>query len=302
MNHLNRIRGYMIKENTNKTDKKSSMEMKYFIFGLDNQIYLTSNIALFQYLINNSNTIEMLYAKCERYLKKIVFIEKMKPSELKVHNQPEKFPFYNSKYFELNLKVNENNKISESTISTFKNQDFLNFYVFSFDDDFIMSLHGFAKSYNEFISKSKKKEEFLKEKISILKNEEEMLGIETLNYKKHLENYKIKMRLIINKMEKDKKDITENVQIIQKKIKKEENEEENNEENNNKLVKLENGSLYAGPLKNGMPHGNGKEFLDDGSSYVGDFFEGYWHGSGYLVDSENFICYGEFIKGRVVGI
>jgi len=42
--------------------------------------------------------------------------------------------------------------------------------------------------------------------------------------------------------------------------------------------------------------------LEDGSSYVGSFKDGYWHGLGYLVDSENYICYGEFIKGRIVGI
>lgn len=51
-----------------------------------------------------------------------------------------------------------------------------------------------------------------------------------------------------------------------------------------------------------MPDGYGKEFLEDGSSYVGNFKEGLWHGLGYLVDSENSICYGEFIKGRIVGI
>ena len=65
---------------------------------------------------------------------------------------------------------------------------------------------------------------------------------------------------------------------------------------------MDNGSLYAGTLKDNKPHGDGKEFLEDGSSYVGKFKDGYWHGVGYLVDSENYICYGEFLRGRVVGI
>lgn len=68
------------------------------------------------------------------------------------------------------------------------------------------------------------------------------------------------------------------------------------------MVKLNNGSLYAGTLKGNRPEGNGKEFLEDGTSYVGTFKNGFWHGVGYLVDSENYICYGEFLNGRVVGI
>ena len=51
-----------------------------------------------------------------------------------------------------------------------------------------------------------------------------------------------------------------------------------------------------------MPHGDGKEFMIDGLSYIGAFKDGYWHGYGYLIDSENYLCYGEFYEGRVVGI
>ena len=37
--------------------------------------------------------------------------------------------------------------------------------------------------------------------------------METLNYKKHLENYKQKMKLIIKKMERDEKELEEGIEI-----------------------------------------------------------------------------------------
>lgn len=107
-------------------------------------------------------------------------------------------------------------------------------------------------------------------------------------------------------MEIDWREIEDNVEVKPKEMIHEDEDEKaegnNDESSENKLVKLNNGSLYAGTIKNNKPDGNGKEFLEDGTSYVGSFKEGYWHGVGYLVDSENYICYGEFLKGRVVGI
>ncbi len=113
----------------------------------------------------------------------------MKPSEFKIHNQPEKFPFFNSKYFELSLENIKNKKKEQ-----------INFYVFSFDDDFIVNLHMFMKQYDEFIDKPKKIQDFLNKKLSSHKFNEDSDDFESLNFRKHLENYKLKMRLIINKM------------------------------------------------------------------------------------------------------
>lgn len=80
----------------------------------------------------------------------------------------------------------------------------IKFFVFSFDDDFIMNLHSFFKEYSDFVSNKKKLGDFLKIKLNDAKNDETLLNNETLNYKKHLENYKQKMKLIIQKMELDK--------------------------------------------------------------------------------------------------
>ena len=52
--------------------------------------------------------------------------------------------------------------------------------------------------------------------------DESLLNMETLNYKKHLENYKVKMRLIIQKMESDKKEIEEGIEIPPKEVEEDE--------------------------------------------------------------------------------
>ena len=150
----------------------------------------------------------MLYSKCERYLKKIVFSDHIELSELKVHSQPEKSPYYNSKCFELYLNsISLKNIESMTSMYNSKTMEKIKFNVFAFDDDFIINLHMFFKNYKDFVGKRKKREEFLKAKISMFKVDDEILNIETLNYKKHLENYKVKMKLLISKMKKDREEI-----------------------------------------------------------------------------------------------
>lgn len=65
---------------------------------------------------------------------------------------------------------------------------------------------------------------------------------------------------------------------------------------------LENGSKYTGDVKNGCPHGKGREFLNDSSVYFGTFKNGKWHGLGVLT-SETLTTYEyEFIDGKCCGI
>ena len=120
------------------------------------------------------------------------------------------------------------------------------------------------------------------------------------------------MNLILEKIKKDEANLKEGIKISPVKVikgkimtkitKSEDSESENEKQQTGQLVKLSNGSHYAGSLKNGMPHGDGKEFMEDGLSYIGSFKDGFWHGYGYLIDSENYLCYGEFYEGRLVGI
>ena len=65
---------------------------------------------------------------------------------------------------------------------------------------------------------------------------------------------------------------------------------------------LENGSKYTGDVKDGCPHGKGREFIEDSSVYFGTFKKGKWHGVGILT-SETLTTYEyEFIDGRCCGI
>jgi hypothetical protein len=67
-------------------------------------------------------------------------------------------------------------------------------------------------------------------------------------------------------------------------------------------AELENGSNYSGAVKNGMPHGFGKEYRQDGCLYTGYFFNGKWHGSGTLTNETLDSFQGEFIDGCICGI
>lgn len=67
-------------------------------------------------------------------------------------------------------------------------------------------------------------------------------------------------------------------------------------------AELENGSNYSGPVKNGMPHGLGKEYRSDGSLYTGYFFEGKWQGTGTITTDRLDTYTGEFIDGCICGI
>jgi hypothetical protein len=67
-------------------------------------------------------------------------------------------------------------------------------------------------------------------------------------------------------------------------------------------AELENGSNYSGPVKNGMPHGYGKEYRPDGSLYTGNFFEGKWQGTGTITTDRLDTYTGEFIDGCICGI
>ena len=68
------------------------------------------------------------------------------------------------------------------------------------------------------------------------------------------------------------------------------------------LAHLDNDSTYSGQVKDGMPHGLGKEYRQDGSLYGGSFYQGKWHGFGTLTN-ENLDSYsGEYIDGCICGI
>lgn len=68
-------------------------------------------------------------------------------------------------------------------------------------------------------------------------------------------------------------------------------------------AELENGSHYSGTVKDGMPHGFGKEYRTiEEYVYTGHFFEGKWHGKGLITTNYLVELNGEFIDGYFCGI
>lgn len=297
MNELNKIRGFLLPAPSGEKPSQSLSGVKYFLAGLDNRLFLTSNLALVQFLFSHSESIEALYDSAAKHLSKLTFVDKPLVSPIVDFPQPEVLPFYNQKCFTITLKVLSSKPTEQGTEVVPKEQTYT---VFALDDDVLIPLHAFFTTYAETVKNAKRKAELLNTKLELYTQDDELGSVETLTYKKHLENYKMKMRLLIQKMEADEREIREGVPVVVREVLDEGSAA--SDEKGSKLVKLSNGSLFAGSFKNGRPDGSGKEFLPDGSSYVGDFKNGYWHGSGYLVDSENYICYGEFYEGRVVGI
>lgn len=296
MNELNKVRGFMVPVSQNEKPGQSPSGLKYFVLGPDSTFYTTSNLALLQFLFSHSENIERLLENCQRHLNKMRFAERPQVGPIQDYPQPETLPFFNQKYFSGTLRVWPDKTDAEGGQSEPREKAFS---FFALDDEVLIPLHAFFTAYPEFAKSAKRRAEFLGTRLELYNHEEDLNSMETLNYKKHLDNYKMKMRLLIQKMEQDERELAEGVGVVPREVV---DDSGPAEDKSSKLVKLNNGSLFAGALKNNRPDGNGKEFLPDGSSYVGDFKNGFWHGSGYLVDSENYICYGEFYEGRVVGI
>ena len=102
------------------------------------------------------------------------------------------------------MLMNDLNKSKDNHISSFENFDFL---VFSFSDENLKYLHDFNSNYKDYISDNKKIGKILKSKIYGNNFENEFLHLESINHKKIIEHFKLKMNLIIKKMEHDEKDL-----------------------------------------------------------------------------------------------
>ena len=76
MNPLNYIRGILVKETFIKEDSSNhGLEIMYFLLSEDKKLLLTTNLALFQFMIVNSETVEDLLKKTKIKFQRIVFEE-----------------------------------------------------------------------------------------------------------------------------------------------------------------------------------------------------------------------------------
>lgn len=74
MNPLNYIRGVLVRETYSKDENNNhGLEIMFFLVTPDKKMLLTTNLALFQFLIINSNNIEDLLSKANIKFQKIYF-------------------------------------------------------------------------------------------------------------------------------------------------------------------------------------------------------------------------------------
>ena len=152
-------------------------------------------------------------------------IKKFKDQELLLnHNMFNSFcfdltlklnPAKNKKCYFLNLEKHANrrstltsefNKSKDNTTSTYENFEFI---IFSFSDENLKYLHNFMSTYEAFIRDKRKMEKILKSKIYGSNFENEFLHTESLNQKKYIEHFKLKMNLILEKIKRDEANLKE---------------------------------------------------------------------------------------------
>jgi hypothetical protein len=66
-------------------------------------------------------------------------------------------------------------------------------------------------------------------------------------------------------------------------------------------LKLPDGKIYSGEMRDGLMHGKGLLEMVDGSRYEGEFAEGDFHGRGEFITEQGHSYKGNFVKGVLTG-
>lgn len=254
---------------------------------------LHDNVAPFYFIINNQGIFN--YSNNEKYLKDI--LSGNSDIELDNHDstQDVKQVYLKDYYINSGIKV----LISESN-SMLTNRSYFelnqesdddngrHLAVFSFIEENIVQLYDYVKLFCLI------KGDEIEEKLTV--NDSNLFSLKSIGTKsmrdiKHMEEVITKLEgKFVNQDGWDK----ETIRVINPTSDKDEYEET--------WVKLENGSDFTGQVKNGMPHGKGKEYRKDGLIYTGNFYQGKWHGKGHITNINLDNYQGEFIDGCICGI
>jgi hypothetical protein len=298
MSIISKIYGFYIEENMSQDQE----HVNYFVLVNERRIFTTPNFALLQHFVTSCDNIETLIASCESFLRCMTFEYPIKLSEVKNFAQPEKIWSHPLKFFKMSLTVSSITRpeyiIEEPTPV---DEKILN--VFSFDDEMLISLHMFTSKYSEFFTDPQSADTFISTKIRSLNENELTISSQVSNRGGNHVLYKPQENIFMEILEKDIFEMTNGIPVVAKRV--EQSEGSIHTEGDSKyerIIKLDNGSLYSGPLLGDYPHGQGKEFMPDGASYVGNFSKGFWHGQGYIVDKQNQMFHADFFEGRISGV
>lgn len=128
-------------------------------------------------------------------------------------------PVKNKKCYFLNLEKNTNrrstltsdfNKTKDNSVSAFEKFEFI---IFSFSDENLKYLHNYLSHYEAFIKDPKKIGKILKSRIYGNNFQSEFMHSESLNQKKYIEHFKLKMNLILEKIKRDEAELKEGKKI-----------------------------------------------------------------------------------------
>jgi hypothetical protein len=274
--------------------------------GLTKRYFFIDNKGILHYTEKEGPILEILKSKSydnEKFIRiftdsgsKTIFLQECAISGIKTYLES-KFELKDRSYFELYLKI----------------RDYRSILIFSWKEEFITPLHYYIRELNVENTEEGKIDEnelqnFDTEPANNFTKFNEFVSFENINKEKDTVNAvrdifanaksKSYMENVANKLagkfvnQKDwEKDC---IKIINPTADLKEYEET--------WVELDNGSNYSGPVKNGMPHGFGKEYRPDGSLYTGFFYRGKWHGQGTITNETLDTYQGEFIDGCICGI
>jgi hypothetical protein len=268
---------------------------RYFFIDNNGIMYYTDREAPILELLNHTTYDNENFVKIMTPLSKTIPLQDCSISGIKNFLE-NKFDLQGRSYFELFIK----------------RRDFRSTLVFSYKEQYIKSLHNYIRELTE----NNKIENFVEKELhnfdGELKTNSEYVNLDSTFNKTFSKSKNIKLNENIFSNAKSDSYL-ENV--ITKLSGKYVNQTDwkkdcikvidpssNLEEHEEAWVMLENGSNYSGPVKNGMPHGIGKEYRPDGSLYTGNFFKGKWHGVGTITNETLDTYQGEFIDGCICGI
>lgn len=261
-------------------------------FYIDNEgiLHYSEEESLIKDILKSENKsqkaiVELIKPQCKQVKLNDCSLSSIKP-------YPEKdFDLHNRSYFEVFVKSRE----------------FRSLQLFAYKEDYTDSLYEFISSFKESFAEANEERSTTSTRKGSIDPESLSANISNLD-----ESSYFKMNAGNNIFKKEEKYMDDVLVKLdskfvnqinwQKECIRIVNPSSDKESYIEELAQMENGSTYSGEVKNGMPHGLGKEFRQDGALYSGSFYQGKWHGLGTLT-TENLDSYsGEYIDGCICGI
>jgi hypothetical protein len=276
--------------------RMGTLTKRFFFIDNNGNLYYTEKESIIHDLLKSKTYDDKKFISLFTNKEKIIKIQNCSSSVIKSYLD-NKFDLRGRSYFEL----------------FDKEQNFRNIFVFGLKEDNTNILHSYVKSFEEIRNDFEEREIQNFAEISMFKAENatftRLISLENTgenNFNEKIQSKNIfsnakntkYMERVLKKLEG--KFVNQNgwerdrIKIV--------NPTSETEEYEEVWVELENGSNYSGHVKNGMPHGYGKEYRTDGSLYAGSFYEGKWQGVGTITTETLDTYHGEFIDGCICGI